>query len=126
MLDTFALSLAHRLAPQWVPGATLHRRALAICAAGRPGAAEPLMEAAAAAYRRELAVEALARLRVHQAMAKLRARGGDPGESPLLFEVVHGVQRLERLERLEAPHEMDDARSVLAQWLGGSAARRAA
>lgn len=126
MLDTIALSLAHRLAPQWVPGATLHRRALSLCAAGRPEAAGPLMEAAALAYRRELAVEALARLRVHQSMAQLRARGGDPGESPMLFDIVQGVQRLSRLERLDPPHELDDARAVLAEWLGEPQERRAA
>lgn len=126
MLDTLALSLVHRLAPQWVPGAMLHRRALSLCAEGRWAAAESLIEAAAEAYRRELEVEALARLRVHQAMASLRARGGDPGESPMLFEVVHGVQRLARLERLERPHELVDARTVLAEWLGESAERRAA
>ncbi len=126
MLDLLALSLASRFAPRFVPGAALHRRALALSATGDHARADYLLDAAALAYREELAVEALARLRVHQAMSRVRRQGGDPGESPMLFDVVQGIQRLDRLERFESPHELDDARAVLADWLGDGAPSRAA
>lgn len=126
MLDTFVFSLTSRLAPRWIPGASLHHHALSLAAAGDLVRADALLESAARAYREELAVEPLARLRVHQAMIRVRAEGGDPGDSPLLFDVVQGVQRLERLERLESPHALDDARTVLADWLGDSPTARAA
>ncbi len=126
MLDLLALSLVSRLSPRWTPGVTLHHRALALAAAGETAAAERYLEAAARAYREELAVEALARLRVHQAMMRVRAQGGSPGDSPHLLAVVQGVQRLDRLERLQPPHRLDDARAVLAEWLEDGPAARAA
>lgn len=126
MPDILAFPLVLRLAPRWVAGSVLHRRGLSALAAGRLDAADRLLEVAALAYREELAVTALARLRVHQRMLRLRRQGGDPGDSPDLIEVVQAVQRLDRLERFESPHALDDARTVLAEWLGDGPAARAA
>ena len=126
LLDTLVLSLTSRFAPRWIPGVSLHHHALSLAEMGDLARAEALLETAARAYREELAIEALARLRVHQAMIRVRAEGGEPGDSPLLFGVVQAVQRLERLERLESPHELDDARTVLADWLGDGPSARAA
>lgn len=113
--------LAHRvlvrIGPGFVPGRTLHRRALAASAAGRYVDAEQLFEAAAASYRVELACEALARLRVQQLMARARACGDPAREAAMMLDIVRGLNKLDRLESFAAPHEMRDARVVLAEWL---------
>ena len=109
-----------RLLPDHVSGRTLHRRALSACAAGAHADAERWFEAAAACYRRELAVEPLARLRVHQLMARARAGAGPAADPTLMIEVVRRLNRLDRLESLSPPHELTDARSVLAEWIEGS------
>jgi len=119
MLDLLVNRVLVRLAPGFVPGGTLHRRALAATAAGRAVDAERLFEAAATAYRRELRIESLARLRVHQLMAQ--ARAGEPAqEAERLLEIVRRLNKLDQLEPFAAPYELRDAREVLAAWLGES------
>lgn len=95
----------------------MHRHALAAAAAGSRAEAERWFEAAAEQYRRELAVEPLARLRVHQLM--VRARSGPDGgvESSAMLEIIRRLNRLDRLESLEAPFALGDARTVLADWI---------
>jgi len=95
----------------------LHRAALAAIHARNWERAEELFEAAAERYRRELEVEALARLRVHQMMARVLA-GCDPGsESQRCLEVERRLCRLDRIESLQPPFALIDARSVLASWI---------
>ena len=106
-----------RLAPGILPGATLHRHALTAFAAGRPAEAEPLFRAAAFAYRRELRVEPLARLRVHQSLASARASGVAGEEAERLLEIVRSLNRLDRLESLHPPFVLRDAREVRSEWL---------
>lgn len=107
---------AARLDPRIFPGRWFHRRGLAALAAGDPARADRWFEAAAACYRRELAVAPLARLRVHQLMAS--ARGGPPGaESAAVVNLVRRLNRLDRLEQLRAPFDLADARAVLGDWL---------
>ena len=117
MLPPRLLRVVLRLLPDLASGRALHRRALAAYAAGTGDDAEQWFEAAARRYRRELAVEPLARLRVHQLMARARTSGGPAGEAAAMVEIVHRLNRLDRLETLEPPFELADARSVLAQWL---------
>ena len=118
MLDNFANRVL-ALAPGLLPGEMLHRRALAATAAARYVDAERLFEAAAAAYRCELRMEPLARLRVHQLMA--RARSGDrTQEAERLLEIVRGLNKLDQLESFAPPFELHDAREVLADWLGAA------
>jgi len=117
MLDLLANRVLVRLAPGLVPAGTLHRRALAAAAAEHFVDAERLFEAAAAAYRHELRVEPLARLRVHQHMTRARARGA-AGEPEVLLEIVRLLSKLDRLEAFDAPHELLDARAAFARWLG--------
>jgi hypothetical protein len=117
MLPLFVYQAANRLHPRLVSGARLHRRALDVSASGSPAEAERWFEAAATAYRDELAIEALARLRVHQLMVRVRARPASSAATSEMLEIVRRLNRLDHLERLEPPFELCDARSVLAEWI---------
>lgn len=118
MHDTHWLLLLHRLGAGCVPGARLHLLALEAFAAGRLDAAERLIDAAVGAYRRETAVEALARLRVHELMIRARRPEAAGRESEYMQEIVRRVNRLDSLESLTAPYMREDARLVLARWVG--------
>ena len=115
MLPPLALRVASRLLPDLASGHALHRHALAAHAAGADANAERWFEAAAAVYRSELAVEPLARLRVHQLM--VRAGSSSAGEGTTMIEIVRRLNRLDQLETLHAPFALADARTVLAQWI---------
>ncbi len=98
-------------------GAGLHRSALLAAHAGRHERAERLFEAAAGRYRRDLEVEPLARLRVHQMMARVLA-GRDPSsDAQRCLEVERRLVRLDRIESPHPPFTLVDARSVLASWI---------
>jgi hypothetical protein len=117
VLDTpFIWQLAIRL-PALFTGRALHRAALHATAAGKSHTAEALFERAADHYRMELEVEALARLRVHQLIARARA-GGDPRrDAAMCLEVEQRLTRLERIESLAAPFELVPASQLLASWM---------
>jgi len=117
MLPLPVLRVLARQLPKLASGRALHRRALAVYAAGDATGAERWFEAAAALYRTELAVEPLARLRVHQLMARAHAPAGEAVESAAMLDIVRRLNRLDRLEALKAPFELVDARTVLAQWI---------
>ena len=110
-----------RVVSRWLPalvsGRALHRQALAVSAIGDHAHAVEWFEVAASQYRRELAVEPLARLRVHQQMVRARPVGGRGLDSNAMLEIVRGLNRLDQLESLDAPFELGDARSVLAAWI---------
>ena len=120
MLDSRAFRVLTRLAPRAIAGRTLHRRALAAAASGAHADAEQLFELAVARYRQELAIEPLARLRVHQLMVRARAATSSAREAEMMLEIVRALNRLDRLESLVAPHELLDARAVLSAWIGES------
>ncbi len=107
--------LAIRL-PWLFPGSALHRAGLEASAGGAYSAADALFERAARHYRVSLEVEALARLRVHQLIARARAQG-DPGrDTALRLEVEQRLARLERIESLESPFDLVLASRLLASW----------
>jgi len=56
---------------------------------------------------------------VHQRMARARALRDPVREAEMMLEIVRGLNKLDRLEQFEAPHEMRDAREVLSRWLSG-------
>jgi hypothetical protein len=117
MLPLHVFRVASRVLPDLASGRALHHRALAANAAGSFAEAERWFEAAARAYRAELAVEPLARLRVHQRMSRARAGTTAAGEAAAMIDIVRSLNRLDRLESLEAPFALADARSVLAEWI---------
>lgn len=120
MLDSARLlHLAHHL-PVLFDGAGLHRAALHEMARGRWEAADRLFESAAARYRDGVQVEALARLRVHQLMARVRSGAvPDPEATQLVLEVDRRLCRLGRIESLESPFGFVEASTLLASWLPG-------
>jgi len=123
MLDTSRLAawLLSRLAQ----GPTLHRWGLEALAENRCAAAHLLLEAAGFRYRRDLAVEAIARVRIQQLMARVRAgreRGNDSG---LRLEVERRLCQLERIESLAPPFELVETRTMLGGWQAAAGASRA-
>ena len=117
MLPLPILRVASSLLPELASGCALHRRALAAHEAGAFADAERWFEVAAEVYRAELAVEPLARLRVHQLMSRARAGSSLAGEAAAMIEIVRSLNRLDRLESLDAPFLLADARTVLVQWI---------
>ena len=117
MLPLPALRVVSRFLPHLASGRVLHQRALAAHAAGAAAEAERWFEAAVTFYREELAIEALARLRVHQLMARASAGSAGPVEGTAMIEIVRRLNRLDQLETLEPPFELVDARTVLARWI---------
>jgi hypothetical protein len=109
-----------RLAPKMpavFPGARLHRLGLEALAAGEPALADRLFECAARAYRRELAIEPLARARVHQRVARVRATRDADEERDLVLAIERGMSQLERIEELAPPFRLVSAHTLLARWI---------
>jgi hypothetical protein len=101
--------------PDCFSGAALHRAALAAAHRKEPSWAARLFERAALRYRAELRVEPLARLRVHQEIVRLRALGS-LADIERCLEVERALTRLDRIETLEPPFDLVDARTLLATW----------
>jgi hypothetical protein len=117
VLDTpFIWLLAIRL-PSFFTGRALHRAALHATAAGAYPSAAALFERAAEHYRMELEVEALARLRVHQLIARVRATRDPQGHAAMCLEVEQRIARLARIESLVAPFELVPASRLLGDWM---------
>jgi len=102
------------LAPSLFPAAHLHRLGLAALAARDTRVADALLERAALACRAEYEMERLARVRVHQLMA--RALDETSVDAEASSRVERALSRLERIESIESPFEMLDARRALASW----------
>ncbi|HEY2955715.1 MAG TPA: hypothetical protein VGK89_10755 [Candidatus Eisenbacteria bacterium] len=124
-------SLFATLLPRILGGARIHRAALEALHRGRAERAVALFERAAHCYRRELAVEPLARVRVQQLIARARVRPEGSQDSLLALEIEGRLCRLDRIEALEPPFPLVEARELLAGWMKGGAgegarARRAA
>jgi hypothetical protein len=98
-------------------GATLHRAALFATHRGDHALAERLFERGGERYRDEIQVQPLARLRVHQEIARLCAVQASPRDPERCLEVERALSRLERIESLEPPVELMDAQALLASWL---------
>ena len=98
----------------------LHRAGLHALHAREFAPAVRLFEAAALRYRDDLRPELLARVRVHQLMARACAAGGHL--SPLSLEVDRALTRLDRIETPAPPFEVVPAHVLLASWLEGTPA----
>lgn len=120
MRDNVLIRTLTMHAPILFPGQLLHRQALGAMVQGRFAEADRRFERAARRYRRELSVEPLARLRVHQLMSRARASGDPARESEMLLDIVRGLNKLDRLEALSPPFDLIDARAALADWISGA------
>ena len=113
--------LMHRLLAALLPrvqgGARLHHAALEALYRGDPREADRLLERAALAYRHELAIEPLARARVHKRIARVRAPPGGPEVGERTLEIEHRLCGLTRIEALEPPFALVEARDLLATWV---------
>jgi hypothetical protein len=94
---------------------SLHRGGLHAYSAREYETAIRLFEGAALRYRGALKTEALARVRVHQLMARACAAGG--WISPFSLEVDRALTRLEWIESPEPPFALVPAHVLLASWL---------
>jgi hypothetical protein len=117
VLDLPMTTWVARRLPAIVPGAMLHRAALAAMRRGRYALAEALFERAAERYRLDLEVQPLARLRVHQAIARIRAAGIRELHSAACLDVEQRLARLEEIESLDPPHALIPASRLLASWI---------
>ena len=117
MLMPLVYQAASRLHPQLGHGHWFHLRGLQAFSDGETESADRWFELAALRYREELAVEALARVREHQLMARARTAASGAAESAAMIEIVRRLNRLDLLERLRSPYELADARVVLADWI---------
>ena len=112
-------------------GATLHRAALAVAAAREFVLAERLFETAALRYRTELMVPALARLRVHQLMARAEDCLERDRDAALEYsgEIARRLQSLDVIEDPSPPFRPVAAADLVAMWtarFSGHAEARAA
>jgi hypothetical protein len=98
-------------------GGSLHHWALEAMHAGEYALAEQLFEAAGIRYRAEIAVEPLARLRVHQLISRVRALEHPERASESVIEIERLLSHLDQIESLAPPFELVDAHSLLATWL---------
>jgi hypothetical protein len=98
-------------------GEWLHQAGLHALAAQHYEVADRLFEGAAERYREGLLMEPLARVRVHQLMARACAEGGRV--SPLSLEVDRALARLKHIESPAPPFAVVPAHVLLASWLEG-------
>jgi hypothetical protein len=100
-------------------GHALHLAALDAASHGRWERADLLFEAALHRYRRDIAVEGIARLRVHQLMAQVWS-GREPGfEGQRCLEIERRLCTLDRIESPEPPFETVDAHALIGSWHEG-------
>jgi hypothetical protein len=109
--------------PSAFSGVALHRAALLAMSRESFDAADRLFELAAGHYRRDLMVEPLARLRVHQLIARARAGGRGADANAMALEIERRLAGLGSIESLECPFDRVDARTLLGHWAGGAAPR---
>ncbi len=97
-------------------GAVLHQWGLESLHAERFATAAMMFEAAARRYRHELAVEPIARLRVHELMAQVLSGAEPAAETERCLEVERRLCQLDQIESIASPHHLVDAHSLLGTW----------
>jgi hypothetical protein len=120
VLDTRIVRWIAGRVPGVMPGALIHRAALRALHAGAFALADALFERAADRYRLDLEVEPLARLRVHQAIARVHATGHPARDPDACLDIEQRLARLQRIESLEPPFELVPASRLLATWIAGT------
>lgn len=104
------------VAPRLFPGSLLHMAALWATWEGAFPQAAGLYEAAARCYQARLDLVPLARLRVHQAMARARASANSARGTESFLDVERRLSRLEHIEAPWPPFALVNASSLLASW----------
>jgi hypothetical protein len=112
MLDNALIWWLALRIPALFTGRALHHAALHASAAGAWEVAEGLFERAAAHYRMDLAIEPLARLRIHQLVTRARAAGNSAREADLLLESAQRLARLDLIESFDPPFALIPARDL--------------
>lgn len=99
-------------------GDTLHRGALMLVFQRRFDLADRLFEAAALRYRARLQVPALARLRVHQLIARAQACRDEDRDTAfeLVVEIERRLRRLDDLQDLAPPFALISADDMAERW----------
>jgi len=116
MLDSKALWIVASRLPSLFGGSRLHRMALAANYAEAFGLAERLFEGAAACYREDLEVEALARLRTQQWIARHRAGARRSRSDAVALDIERRLERLSHIESMTPPFENVPAHQLRASW----------
>ncbi|MBN1503532.1 MAG: hypothetical protein JW952_00545 [Candidatus Eisenbacteria bacterium] len=111
------LEFLRRLLDNAVNGDTLFQRALKDAHEGELTRAMELFEEAALRFRKEEAVEKLARLRAHQLMVKYKAEASATEKRRIVEEVVLRLSKLAEIESPLPPFAPVDSREVLRNWM---------
>ena len=97
-------------------GASLHRAALEAVHERRWERTELLFEAALRRYRQDLEVEAIARLRVHQLVARVRSEREPSLEGGRCLEIERRLCQLDRIESMTPPFDLVEAHELIGNW----------
>ncbi len=114
MLDLERLFLS--MAGVLCAGARFHRAGLRALHERRFAAADAMFEAALVRYRREIEVEAIARVRTHQLMARVLSGAETRREAEYCLDIEHRLMQLDAIESPAPPFELVDAHALLGTW----------
>jgi hypothetical protein len=98
-------------------GDALFMRGLKLAHLGHTKRALRLLEEAAQRFRKEEAVEKLARLRAHQLMVKYKSEESAAERQTIVEEVVLRLSKLGEIESPKPPFAPADAKEVLRNWM---------
>ena len=111
------MDLLRRLMDNAVNGDTLFLKGLRDAHEGEHKRAMKLFDEAALRYRKEEAVEKLARLRAHQLMVKYKTEASATEKQRIVEEVVLRLSKLAEIESPLPPFAPVDSREVLRNWM---------
>ena len=111
------MDFLRKLMDNAVNGDTLFLKGLKDAHAGEHTRAMKLFDEAALRYRKEEAVEKLARLRAHQLMVKYKTEASATERQRIVEEVVLRLSKLAEIESPLPPFVPADSREVLRNWM---------
>ncbi len=111
------MDFLRRLMDNAANGDALFLRGLRDAHAGENNRAMKFFEEAALRYRKEEAVEKLARLRAHQLMVKYKTEASATEKQRIIEEVVLRLSKLAEIESPLPPFAPVESREVLRNWM---------
>jgi len=111
------MDFLRRLMDNAVNGDALFQKGLKDSHEGQHERAMKLFDEAAMRYRKEEAVEKLARLRAHQLMVKYKTEASATEKQRIIEEVVLRLSKLAEIESPLPPFAPADSREVLRNWM---------